>query len=107
MRQGNLIKKINNIYGKPVKGLTTYKMPGTPSVGLVHPTDKNEVVYKEYHEQYRTGVGMLFYLVKHTRPDIENAVRELTRLNDGTKGNATKEMKRVIKYIIDTGNKGF
>ena len=97
MHQGYLIKNLNNIYGKQVKGLTDYKITGTPRVGLVHPNDKNEVVYKEYHEQYRTGVGMLFYLVKHTRPDIENAVRELTRLNDGTKGNATKEMKRVIK----------
>ena len=49
---------------------------------------------------------MLFYLAKHTRPDIANTVRELTRLNDGPTGNEMKEMKRVIKYVIDTGNKG-
>ena len=49
---------------------------------------------------------MLFYLVKNNRLDIKNAVRELTRLNDGPTGNAMKEMKHVIKYVIDTGNKG-
>ena len=45
--QGHLIKKFNKIYCKQVKGLTTYKMRGTPSVGRVCPTDKNEVVSKE------------------------------------------------------------
>ena len=79
MHQGNLIKDINKIYGKQVKVLTTYNMNGTPSVGLVHPTGNNEVLYKEDNEQYRTGFGMLLYLVKHTRPDIEDSVRELTR----------------------------
>ena len=81
-------------------------MSGTPSVGLVRPNEKNRVVFKEDHEQYRTSVGMLLYLVKNMRPDIANAVRQLTRLNDGPTGNATKEMKPVIKYVIDTGNKG-
>ena len=106
MHQGHLIKKLNKLYGEQVKGLTTYKMPGTPSVGLMRPTDKNEVVSKEENEQYRTGVGILLYLVKHTRPYIANAVRELTRLNDGPTGNTMKEMKHIIKYVIDTGNKG-
>ena len=46
LNQVHLIKKINNIYGEQFKGLKTYKKPGTPSVGLVHPTEKNEVVSK-------------------------------------------------------------
>ena len=75
MHQGHLIKNINKIYGEQVKGFTTYKMPDTTSVGLVHPTDKNKVVSKEDHEQYRTGVGILLYLVKHMQPDIANSVR--------------------------------
>ena len=83
MHQGHLIKKL---YGEQVKGLTTYKMPGTP----MRPTDKNEVVSKEEHEQYRTDVSIVFYLIKHMGPDIENVVRDLTRLNDGPTGNAMK-----------------
>ena len=65
MHQGHLI---NKLYGEPVKGLTTYKIPYTPSVGLVRPTDNNEVVSEEEHGQYRTGVGMLFYLENNMRP---------------------------------------
>eukprot|EP00804_Cyclotella_cryptica_P006706 CCRYP_008640-RA/>CCRYP_008640-RA protein AED:0.60 eAED:-0.00 QI:0/0/0/0.2/1/1/5/0/1261 len=33
----------------------------------------------EKHSRYRTGVGKLLYLTKHSRPDIANAVRELSR----------------------------
>ena len=49
LHQGHLIKKLNKLYGKQVKGLTAYKMLGTPSVGLVRPTEKKKVVYKEYN----------------------------------------------------------
>ena len=33
---------------------------------------------------------MLLYLIKHTLPDIANAVRELTRINYKPTGNAIK-----------------
>ena len=50
LHQGHLIKNLNMLYGEQVQGLTTYNMPGTPSVGLVRPNDKNGVVSKEDHE---------------------------------------------------------
>jgi hypothetical protein len=45
---------------------------------------------------------MLLYLVKHSRPDISNAVRVLTKVLDGTTSAHWKAMIRVIKYVIDT-----
>ena len=33
----------------------------------------------ERASKYRTGMGMLLYLVKYIRPNIANAVRELTK----------------------------
>ncbi len=45
---------------------------------------------------------MLLYLVKHSRPDISNAVRELTKCMDGATPAAYKEMLRVIKFVLDT-----
>ena len=49
---------------------------------------------------------MLLYLLKHSRPDIGNAVRELTKVLDKPTPAAFKEMKRVIKFVLDTANYG-
>ena len=43
--------------------------------GLENPEDK---VNPEDHETYRSGVGTLLYLTKHSRPDICNPVRDLS-----------------------------
>jgi hypothetical protein len=51
---------------------------------------------------YRSGVGMLLYLVKHSRPDIANATRELTKVLDGATGAHWKATTRIIKYVFDT-----
>jgi len=45
---------------------------------------------------------MLLYLVKYTRPDIANAVRELSKALDCPSPAAYKEMLRVIKHVLDT-----
>ena len=44
------------------------------------------------------------YLVKHSRPNLANATKELSKLNDGANPQAYKELLRVIKYVIDTKN---
>ena len=49
---------------------------------------------------------MLLYLVKHSRPDIANCVRELSKVLDGTTDCAFNEMLRIIKYVLDTKNLG-
>ena len=49
---------------------------------------------------------MLLYLVKHSRPDIANATRELSKVMDKPTPAAMKELKRVMKYVIDTKNYG-
>ena len=104
--QEDLLRKMNKKFGDMVKNLTTYKMPGTPSVGLTCPEDKSWIIDAGGHATYHSGVGMLLYLAKHTRPDIANAVRELSKLNDCPTEHGFKEMKRVIKYVLDTRNKG-
>ena len=49
---------------------------------------------------------MLLFLIKHSRPDLCNAVRELSKCLDGAGQAAYKEMLRVIKYALDTRNRG-
>ncbi len=38
--------------------------------------------------------------MKHLRPDIANAVRELSKVLDGANMVAYKEMHQVIKYVL-------
>ena len=57
-------------------------------------------------ELYRSGVGMLLYLVKHSRPDMVNATRELSKVMSQANQAAFKELKRVIKYVLSTQTKG-
>lgn len=49
---------------------------------------------------------MLLYLVKHSRPDIANGVRELSKVLDGPSLGDYKELLRTIKFVIDTKTKG-
>ncbi len=49
---------------------------------------------------------MLLYLVKHSRPDIANAVRECTKVLDGVTMYKYHEMLSIIKYMIDTKDFG-
>jgi hypothetical protein len=51
-------------------------------------------------------VGSLLYLTKHSRPDIANAVRELSKCMDGATPSAFKEMKRLAKFVMDTDDYG-
>ena len=49
---------------------------------------------------------MLLFLVKHSRPDIANVTRELSKSMDKANPAAFKELKRVIKFVLDTKNYG-
>ena len=49
---------------------------------------------------------MLLYLVKHSRPDIANATRELSKSMDGATEVGFQELLRVIKYVLDTKKYG-
>ena len=45
---------------------------------------------------------MLLFLIKHSRPDIANCTRELSKVLDGATLSAYKEMLQVIKFVIAT-----
>ena len=104
--QPHMVKKIRQTFEEETKGMQKYRTPGTPGQGLVRVTDPKDKLDPELHSRYRTGTGMLLYMVKHSRPDLANAVRELTKCLDGASERAYKEMLRVIKYLLDTSEKG-
>ena len=104
--QPHLIKNLKNTFGERVKESREYKTPGTPHKIQIRERDEEKIVSKDEQKLFRSGVGMLLYLVKHSRPDIANPVRELSKVLDAPDSGAFKEMLRVIKYVLDTQNWG-
>ena len=68
-----------------------------------NPEDK---VNPEEHETYRSGVGTLLYLTKHSRPDICNPVRELSKTMDAPAPAHLKEMYKIIRHVLSTKGYG-
>jgi hypothetical protein len=106
--QPHLICNLKKKFGEMVEHLQTYRTPGTPGQGITK-IDKEDPLARvddETHTMFRSGVGMLLYLVKHSRPDIANAVRELSKVMDAPSAAALKELKRTIKFVLDTEDFG-
>jgi len=55
---------------------------------------------------YRSGVGMLLYLLKHSRIDLGNPTRELTKVLKSPTLFAYKEMLRIIEFVLDIATMG-
>ena len=105
MRQPHIIKKIEEMFLPHIKRQIMYKTPGTPGFNVIRPPTE-EVISTEQQELYRSGVGSLLYLIKHSRPDISNIVRELAKCMGGASEAAMKELLRVVKFVIDNRNFG-
>jgi hypothetical protein len=80
-----------------------FKTPAAPrSVVMRRIKDVDPTITPDRQFKYRSGVGMLMYIVKHSRPDIANATQELTKVLDGATEAHWKAMMRIIKYGFDT-----
>ena len=66
----------------------------------------NCIMNPKDHETYRSGVGTLLYLTKHSRPDICNPVRELSKTMDAPAPVHLKEMYKVIRHVLSTKGYG-
>ena len=68
--------------------------------------DESDKLNPELHSRYRTGVGKLLYLAKHSRPDIANAVRELARHCHCPIKAHWEAMCLCIRYVRGTPSRG-
>ena len=60
----------------------------------------------EMQSHYRTGVGKLLHMMRWTRPEIQNAVRELSKFMSGATLVHYKAMLRVMSYCVATEHRG-
>ena len=79
--------------------------PGSPGFVGQKVEDEDKVPEKE-QALYRSGEGTLLYLTKHSRPDITNTIRVLSKSMDGASKLQLRELRRVAKFVLDTKDLG-
>jgi len=95
-------KNLDCKFGDIVKTQQTTETPSTPGFHVVRNIPNAVYITDKEQKLYRSGVGMLLYLVKHLRPDLSNGTRESSKVMDKAMEGHMKELCRVIKYALDT-----
>ena len=104
--QPTIIKSLEKMFDEDVKTLQSTLTPGSPVfVGQKVVEDEDKVTEKE-QVLYRSGMGTLLYLTRHSRPDITNAVRELSKSMHGGSKLQLRELRRLAKFVLYTKDLG-
>ena len=106
IHQPKLLKHLKQEFSQYIHTTKVYVTPAGPKTMCMRPQEGDMLISPEEQTKFRSGVGMLLYLVKHSRPDISNAVRELSKVADGATPGHWKAMIRLIKYVMDTEHYG-
>jgi hypothetical protein len=93
-------------FGEEIKKMRKYLTPVTPSFKIQKSTEDLELIHDDFQRKYRSGVGMLLFLTKYSRPDISNIVRELSKCMNAASWGSYQELLRVIKFINNTKSFG-
>ena len=101
-----IIKSLGQKFGERAMKERLSLTPGTPRFTARRLENHEDKVNTEDHEIYRSGVGSLLYLTKHSRPDICNPVRELSKTMDAPAPAHLKEMYKLIRFVLSTKDYG-
>ena len=104
--QPSIIKSLEQKFGDRAMKERLSMTPGTPRFTARRLENEEDKVNTEDHETYRNGVGTLLYLTKHSRPDISNPVRELSKIMDAPAPAHLKEMYKLIRFVLSTKDYG-
>ena len=83
-----------------------YETPGEPGKVLTKVED-GQGVCQSVQTKFRSGVGKLLHMMRWSRPEIWNAVREVSRRMSIANEDHMKAMLRVLKYCADTPKRGW
>ena len=79
--------------------------PAEPGTVLV-PTNEGEGVGPKLHKYYRSGVGKLLHMMRWSRPEIYNSVRDLPKQCKSPNAHV-KAMHRIMNYCKSTPERGW
>ena len=106
LEQPSIIKSLEQKFGERAIKERLSLTPGTPRFTARRVENPEDKVNQQDHEIYRSGVGTLLYLTKHSRPDICNPVRELSKTMDAPAPAHLKEMFKLIRHVLATKGYG-
>ena len=84
-----------------MKSLMTLNNPDKPHKGIIHNQETDTKISYDIQKRYRSAVGSLLYLVKHSRPQLSNAVRELSKCMYKANTSHYNSLICAIKYVMD------
>jgi hypothetical protein len=65
--QPKLIKNLEDSFSQYINTNQKFQTPGAPKPVVVHPEKGDDILSPKDQTKYRSGVGMLLYLVKNTQ----------------------------------------
>ena len=104
--QPSIIKSLEQKFGDRTMKERLSLTPGTPRFTARRLENLEDKVNPEDHETYRSGVGTLLYLTKHSRLDIWDSVRKLSKAMDAPAPVHLKEIYMVIRHVLYTKRYG-
>ena len=104
--QPSVIKSLEQKFGERAMKERLSMTPGTPRFTARRLENEEDKVNAKDHEIYKIGVGTLLYLTKHSRRDISNPVREISKTMDAPAPVHLKEMYKLIRFVLSTKDYG-
>ena len=102
LSQPDLIDKMLRQFERKLSGLREYETPAVASTHIVRCVTEEEGLTDDEQQEYRSGVGSLLYLIKHSRPELCNSVRELSKVMDKANKAHQKALYRAIRFVQQT-----
>lgn len=102
LSQPDLINKLISKFGAKIEKLKQYETPAPAGTHVIRCTDDEATLDDSEQNEFRSGVGSLLYLLKHSRPELSNSVRELSKVMDRANKAHQKALLRVIKFVSET-----
>ena len=99
-----MVRSFEDEFGVKLEG----HIPTTPVEQGLKLTEADEGTELDMSKQtkYRSGIGKLLHMMRCTRPNIMNAVREASRHMMKANERHMKAMMRIMKYCSSTGEEG-
>ena len=102
LSQPDLIKKMIEKFKDKIKDMKEYDTPAPTSSHIVRCSDEEVGLTEDEQKDFRSGVGSLLYLLKHSRPELSNSVRELSKVMDRANKAHEKALYRVVRFVEQT-----